>query len=93
MSNTAAGGWTPFSFELNADAKNVFSEATGSLLGVKYTAFAVATQVVAGVNYSFLAQAQVVAPNAPLRVVKLHVYQPLPGQGSPHVTQIVEITP
>jgi len=93
MSNTTAGGWTPFSFELNTEAKTVFNEAVGSLLGVKYTPFAVATQVVAGVNYSFLSQAQVVAPGAPLRVVKIHVYQPLPGQGAPHVTQIIEITP
>lgn len=93
MSNTTVGGWTPFSFELNQEVKKVFEEAVQGLLGVKYTPFAVATQVVAGLNYSFLSQAQVVSPTAPLRVVKLHIYQPLPGQGNPHVTQIIEITP
>lgn len=93
MSDVIVGGWTGFDFELSTEARAVFAAATHGLLGVKYSAFAVATQLVAGTNYSFLARAQVVAPDAPLRVVKVHVYQPLPGQGEPHVTQIVDVAP
>ncbi|GKS85026.1 hypothetical protein AVMA1855_12760 [Acidovorax sp. SUPP1855] len=92
MSNNLAGGWTGFNFELTAEANKVFAEAV-TLVGTKYIPFAFATQVVAGTNYSFLAKAQNVVPNAPVRVVKLHIYQPLPGQGQPHITQIIEITP
>ncbi|GKT21424.1 hypothetical protein [Acidovorax sp. SUPP3334] len=91
MSNNLAGGWTGFNFELTAEAKKVFAEAV-TLAGTKYTPFAFATQVVAGTNYSFLSQAQYVVPNT-VRVVKLHIYQPLPGQGQPHIAQIIEITP
>ncbi|WP_024300911.1 hypothetical protein [Pseudogulbenkiania sp. MAI-1] len=92
MSNTVVGGWTAFDFELTTEAKKVFAEAV-NLMGVKYTPFAFATQVVAGTNYSYLSQAQVVAPNTPLRVVKIHIYQPLPGEGQPHITQIIDINP
>lgn len=92
MSDTLAGGWTGFNFELTAEAKKVFAEAV-NLVGVKYTPLAFATQVVAGTNYCYLSQAQTVVPNAPVRVVKLYIYQPLPGQGQPHITQIVDVTP
>lgn len=92
MSDIVVGGWTPFDFEMTAEVKKVFAEAA-NLVGVKYTPFAFATQLVAGTNYCYLSQAQTVVPNAPLRVVKVYVFQPLPGQGQPHITQIVEITP
>jgi len=35
----------------------------------------------------------VVAPNAPQRAVKIYIFQPLPGQGVPHVTQILDVSP
>ncbi|MBS1188219.1 MAG: hypothetical protein H6R10_11 [Rhodocyclaceae bacterium] len=92
MSDTIPGGWTAFNFELTPEAKKVFAEAV-ELVGVKYTPFAFATQVVAGTNYCYLSQALPVVPNARLRVVKVYIYQPLPGQGQAHITQIVEINP
>lgn len=92
MSETLAGGWTAFNFELTAEAKKVFAEAV-NLVGVKYTPMAFATQVVAGLNYCYLAQAQPVVPKAALKVVKLYVFQPLPDQGNPHITQIVDVAP
>ncbi|WCM92394.1 hypothetical protein M5C99_18860 [Acidovorax sp. NCPPB 2350] len=88
--NSIPGGWTAFNFDLTPEAKKVFTEAV-NLVGVTYTPFAFATQVVAGTNYSFLAKAQTVVPNAQTRVVKLHIYQPL--QGQPHITQIIDIQP
>lgn len=91
MSDIVAGGWTAFNFELTTEAKQVFAEAVNQLMGVKYTPFAFATQVVAGTNYCFLSQALPIVPNAQLRVVKVYVYRPLQGQA--HVTQIVQITP
>jgi hypothetical protein len=93
MSTPIVGGWTAFSFELTPGAKDVFNEAVKSLVGVDYTPFAFATQVVAGTNYSFLSQAKDVVPNASLRVVRIHINQPLPNQGKPHVTQIITIDP
>lgn len=89
---TNPGAWTAFNFELTAEAKKIFAEAV-TLVGVSYTPFAFATQVVAGHNYSFLSKAQPVVPDAPLSVVKIHIYQPLPGQGKPHITQIIQINP
>lgn len=88
----AAGAWTPWHFELSADAHKVFHEVTGHLIGVKYSALAFATQVVAGLNYSFLAKARVVHPGAPERVVVIRAYVPA-GGGEAHVTSINDIQP
>lgn len=93
MSTSLVGGWSAFNFELSSAAREVFQEAVRHLLGVSYTPFAFATQVVAGTNYSYLAQAKTVAPESSLRVVRVHIFQPLPGKGEPHVTQIIAIEP
>ncbi|MBN3853311.1 MULTISPECIES: hypothetical protein [unclassified Paraburkholderia] len=93
MSTSLVGGWSAFNFEITSSAREVFQEAIGHLVGVSYTPFAFATQVVAGTNYSFLSQAKTVVPEAGLRVVRVHIYQPLPGKGEPHVTQIIAIEP
>ncbi|MDA8454398.1 hypothetical protein M4R22_06475 [Acidovorax sp. GBBC 3334] len=90
MSNNLVGGWTAFNFDLTPEAQKVFKEAV-NLVGATYTPFAFATQVVAGTNYSFLSKVQAVVPNAQLRVVKVHIYQP--PQGQPHITQIIDIQP
>ncbi|AVS61071.1 hypothetical protein C8241_04505 [Paracidovorax avenae] len=88
--NNTVGAWTPFNFDLTADAKQVLEEATP--LGVKYTPLAFATQVVAGTNYSYLSKAEtVVVPEAALRVVVIRVHKPLSGK--PYVTSIVEVNP
>jgi len=87
-----AGGWSNFNFTLTPAAEHVFHEVTGRLLGVKYTPLAFATQVVAGTHYSFLAESQVVVPNAPEGVVVIHVFQPL-GGGTPYITKITEVPP
>ena len=50
------GGWTKFSI-LTDEAKKVFHDVKKPL-GVIYTPFAFATQVVAGINYCFLCTGQ-----------------------------------
>ena len=91
MSNTMPGGWTAFSFTIPGDAKHVFDKALEGFTGVGYTPLAVATQVVEGTNYCYLCKGVVVYPGAPELVVKMYIYKPL--DGSPHITQIVEIRP
>ncbi|HZX29888.1 MAG TPA: hypothetical protein VFF03_00925 [Rhodocyclaceae bacterium] len=93
MSETTVGGWSAFSFELTPEAKAAFAEATKSFVGASYTPFAFATQVVAGTNYCYLAQGKPATLNPTPFVAKVYVFQPLPGQGQAHITQVVHITP
>jgi len=87
------GGWTGWNFEIPAKDKAVFVEAVAGLKGVKYTPLAVATQVVAGINYAFLSEGVVVYPNAQTNVFVIKIHAPLPGQGEPHVTGITKVEP
>jgi len=87
-----AGGYSNWNFTISPEADAIFKAAV-NLVGVKYTPIAFATQVVAGTNYAFLCKAAVVVPNAPQRAVKLYIFKPLPGQGEPHVTQILDVFP
>lgn len=77
MTHNKAICWSSFDFTLSPEAKHVFEEATVGLLGVKYTPFAFATQVVAGIGYAFLCEgvAPTRSPNS--SVVKIRIYQPL----------------
>ncbi|MGE5493444.1 MAG: hypothetical protein ACM31P_19465 [Actinomycetota bacterium] len=93
MSETTVGGWSPFNFEVTPAAKAVFAEATEGFVGVSYTPFAFATQVVAGTNYCYLSKAKPATANPTPFVAKVYVYQPLPGQGQAHITQIVQVAP
>jgi len=86
------GGYSNWNFTISPEADAIFRAAV-NLVGVKYTPIAFATQVVAGTNYAFLCKAAVVVPNAPQRAVKLYIFKPLPGQGEPHVTQILDVFP
>ena len=54
---------------------------------------AFATQVVAGTNYCFLCTSTLVAPSQTQGAAKVYVFQPLPGQGEPYITQILPILP
>lgn len=93
MTNTTTGGWSNFNFTLDDDAKKVYEEALKGFVGVGYTPLAFATQVVAGMNYCFLCKGVLATPGAQQTAVKLYVYAPLPGQGSPHISQIINISP
>ncbi|WP_224552567.1 hypothetical protein [Pectobacterium versatile] len=50
-----------------------------------YTPLFVATQV----NYSFLTKGTVTSPEAPLKIVKIHIYKPLSGDA--RITKIEEV--
>lgn len=91
MSSVVPGGWTGFKWEIPQEAKAVFDKALAGFVGVGYTPYAVATQVVAGTNYCFICKGVVVVPELPETAVKLYIYQPL--SGDPVITQIVEIKP
>ncbi len=88
MTNAMPGRWTPYSCRISKEAGEIFDKVLQGLTGVKYEALSVATQVVAGTNYSFFCNAQIVYPKAPYYPVLIEVYAPLPGQGDPHITQI-----
>jgi|GEM_PF-1518485 len=59
------GGWTKYSTPITSEAKTLFENVMESILGVQYEPLACATQVVNGINYSFLCNSRVVAPNTP----------------------------
>ena len=88
-----AGGWSGWNFEITSKEKLVFEEALKGLLGVRYRPLAVATQVVAGLNYAFLSEGTGVYPEAQTNVFVIHIYAPLPGHGAPHVTGITKVNP
>lgn len=89
MTTAMPGGWTTFSTNISAQASEVFVTATKGLLGVTYTPLAVATQVVAGTNYMFFCNAQVVYPNAPNEAVLMTIFSPL--QGDPVIKDITRL--
>jgi hypothetical protein len=92
MSNSIPGAWTVFRFEITKDEMKVFNEALKGITGASYyNPWAVATQVVKGVNYCFLSKGKGVYPHAIETAYLLHIYADV--QGPPHITQIVEIKP
>jgi hypothetical protein len=86
------GGWSEWSYKISSDAQDVFDRALKGFVGVKYeTPSAYATQSVAGTNYCFLCEAQVVYPDALPYPVLLYIYQP--PTGNPCITGIKKIVP
>lgn len=87
----APGGWSNWHFTLTPEAEKVFKEAFAGFVGVGYTPMAFATQVVAGMNYSFLAKGKVVVPGGTEFPARIHIYV-APGQ-KPVITQIIRVEP
>ncbi|WP_336981144.1 MULTISPECIES: hypothetical protein [unclassified Cedecea] len=83
------GGWTAY-HPLTAQDRKVFEKALNGHLGVDYEPQKVKTQVVAGTNYRFLCEASV-PPSTAVWEAIVEIYAPLPGQGAPHITQIIRI--
>lgn len=81
------GAYTPYSTSISQDEEKVFKAATKGLLGVDYIPLAVATQVVAGINYKFLCNAKGVYPNAPDEAAIIEIYQPL--EADPIINRII----
>ena len=78
------GGWTPSADPaVTEEVKAVFDKGMEKLLGVSYVPVAfLGTQVVAGTNYCFLAQATVVYPDAKPYYVLVYLYEDLEGNVS-----------
>ena len=91
MADTIPGGWSGFDFTLSPESKEAFDQAMEGFVGVQYTPVAVATQVVAGLNYCFICEGQVVYPGATETAYKVYIYAPL--QGKPVITAIERILP
>ncbi|MDR1231620.1 MAG: protease inhibitor I42 family protein [Spirochaetaceae bacterium] len=90
--NLKVGAFTPFA-PLDDDAKAVFKKAFAHLRGVDYEPLLAATQVVAGLNYIFAANAMIVYPGAVSYPVLVRVYKSPSGDakivkftslGNPH---------
>lgn len=77
----ASGGWTVAEDPAMSDALSaVFAKALDGLVGVDYVPVAcLGTQIVAGMNYCFLAKATVVYPDAQPKLVLVYVYEDLSG--------------
>ena len=79
-----AGGWANTENPAMTDElRAIFEKALEGMLGVNYIPVAcLGTQVVAGTNYCFLAQATVVYPDAMPKYVLVYVYCDLSGNAS-----------
>lgn len=74
------GGWTDFSTQIDASARQVFDEALGRIVGVEYSPIAVASQVSQGVNYRFFCNAYPVTPGMQTYPVMVRIYKPIYGK-------------
>jgi hypothetical protein len=68
------------------EAKAVFELATAGLQDVQYAPLTVSRQVVSGMNFRFIANAQGKGEGAPTTLVRIVIYKPLSGE--PRVTKI-----
>lgn len=84
----AVGGYGPFE-PLDPKTKDIFEKATKGLLGVGYTPLIVATQVVAGADYLYMCNAQVVYLGATPYPAEVIIFQPL--EGPPHIKSVKSI--
>lgn len=82
--DTVLGGWTPYTEYvqlLDENDKVLFEEAMEGLVGVKYTPVQLlATQVVSGTNYAFLASAENVSTEADKGFAIVTIYKNLEGK-------------
>jgi len=82
------GGWSAF-HPLNNDEKNIFNEAIKGLVGVNYTPIEVSTQVVEGMNYRFLCNAELPSPTIGCYRVIMEICEDLTG--APRICEIKRI--
>ena len=77
-----SGGWTPAEdYTVTEERQALFEKGLAGLLGVNYVPVAyLGSQVVAGTNHVFLAQATVVYPDARPTYVLVYLYEDLQGQ-------------
>lgn len=83
------GAWSEFSCDLSPSDLAVFEAAMKGLMGVRYEPVAVATQVVAAINYDFFCNARVVYPGATNESAMVRILNPATGE--PHIVSINRI--
>ncbi len=88
MAEPLVGGWTvPESSAITPELQEIFDSALEGLVGVSYKPVALlGTQVVAGMNYRFLCEADVLYPHTEPYYATVTVYRDL--QGNAIVTSI-----
>lgn len=91
MSNAIGGGWSTYSCDISEEATKAFYEAFKGYKGKSFQPVAVATQVVAGINYSFFCNTQSIGDSAFNQGAIVNIYQPL--NGDPHITQTRSFEP
>lgn len=74
------GGWQPWE-PVNPVTLKIFNKAMGGLLGVNYEPYEVSIQTVAGTNYKFKCNAQVVAPGTKPFTAIVRIFVGLPVNG------------
>lgn len=84
------GDWTPVR-DLTKEDRLVFDEAMKGVFGVTYTPLKVSSQLVAGINYCFRCEVTTVTQSPETYRVQINIFSPLPGQGTPYVTNIVRL--
>lgn len=84
-----SGGYTAFGTLDDSPIPAILQEKVG--VGVDYTALAVASQVVAGVNYAIFAKAKIVYPDVTPYNVIITLYKDLKGEYSLTHIERVEI--
>jgi len=72
------GGWTQL-HKPDPKEEAIFKETTSHLLGVKYQALEVRSQVVEGVDYQYVANQQIVGSEL-VRRVQVDIHAPLKGE-------------
>ncbi len=81
----APGAWSAYAV-VSDEARAVFKQAINGLVGVTYTPVAFASQVVAGLNYSFLCNAAGVYPGGVNQAAIIDIYQA--PNGIPKITEV-----
>ena len=93
LPETLAGGWGSAMLsgsEIPSDAKEAFDKATADLLGASYEPVAyLGSQVVAGINYSYLCTVSAVTENPVAKLCKVIVYKDLEGGAT--VTETIDV--
>ncbi|EGR0488388.1 hypothetical protein EFU50_07940 [Vibrio cholerae] len=88
MANTMLGGWGLF-HELSNEDKAAFASGIEGFVGVSYKPVAVATQVVAGCNYAFFCNAEMVYPGSQPYPAMVHMFKDLEGKvGITHIQRL-----
>ena len=84
------GGWSLYFDQVSKEAGKAFREATAAYVGVKFSApLAYAHQTVAGTNYRFVCNGEMVTNPPQSGLYLVTVYEPL--EGNPSVTEVRHI--